>query len=139
MRRTPTLIILALLGAMLLLLQASPAGASAASGEKKKGGGESFLPMPALTATVMRTNGRRGVLTVEAGLDVPDAGLKARAEGSLPRLRDAYVRFLMTYAASVPAGSPPSPDIIASQLQRATDLTLGKPGARLLVGTILVN
>lgn len=139
MRPAPTLIILGLLGAMLLLLQVQPANASAAGGEKKKGGGQSFLPMPALTATVMRVNGRRGVLTVEAGLDVPDTTLRTRAEGSLPRLRDAYVRFLMAYGASVPAGAPPSPDIIASQLQRATDETLGKPGAKLLIGTILVN
>jgi hypothetical protein len=139
MRRTPSLIILAALGAMLVLLQAAPAAASSAEGEKKKGGGESFVPVRALTATVMRSNGRRGVLTVECGLDIADNNLRTRAEASLPRLRDAYVRFLLTYGGAVPAGSPPSPEIIGGALQRATDQVLGKPGAKVLLGTILVN
>ncbi|OYX36375.1 MAG: hypothetical protein B7Y99_01100 [Caulobacterales bacterium 32-69-10] len=139
MRRAPPLIVLAALTAMLLLLQAAPALAAAAGGEKKKGGGESFVPVQALTATMIRPNGRRGVLTVECGLDVADGALRSRAEASLPRLRDAYVRFLLTYATAVPSGQPPSPDIIATALQRATDLVLGKPGAKVLIGTILVN
>jgi hypothetical protein len=87
----------------------------------------------------MRPGGRRGVLQVEAGLDVPDGGLRGRAEASQPRLRDAYVRFLLTYANSMPAGTPPNPEIIGTALQRATDQVLGKPGAKLLLGTILVN
>ncbi len=139
MRRGASLTILALLGALLLLLEARPAGASSAGGEKKKGGGLSFLQMPAITATVMRPNGRRGVLMVECGLDVADGSLRSRAEVSVPRLRDAYVRFLQTYAAAVPVGAPPSPDVIAGALQRATDQVLGKPGAKLLIGTVLVN
>lgn len=116
-----------------------PGPASASTAEKKKGGGASFLQFPALSATVIRPGGRRGVLTVEAGLDVPDGGLRARAEGSQPRLRDAYVRVLLPYASSVPPGSAPSPDVIAAALQRATDQVLGRPGARLLLGTVLVN
>src|SRR5690606_27808129 len=107
--------------------------------ERKKGGGPSFIQLPTLTASVMRPNGRRGVLTVEAGLDVPDGALRSRAEQAQPRLRDAYIRFLTTYAAAVPVGGPPSPDAIAAALQRSTDQVLGKPGARLLLGTVMVN
>jgi hypothetical protein len=136
--RAPLLFILAILAVAVVLLHAAPARA-ASGGEKKKGGGESFLQFPALNATAVRPGGRRGVLTVEAGLDVPDGGLRGRAEASQPRLRDAYIRFLMNYAASVPAGTPPNPDVIATALQRATDEVLGKPGAKLLLGTVLVN
>ncbi len=107
--------------------------------KKKKGGGADFITFPTLTATILRGSGRRGVLTVEAGLDVPDAALRDRAEASQPRLLDAYDRFLQSYAANAGSGAPPNPDLIAQALQRATDQVLGAPGARLLLGTILVN
>lgn len=125
----------------LAVVAAAPALGTAAAHaeEKKKGGGESFLQFPALTAAILRPDGRRGVLTVEAGLDVPDGGLRGRAESSQPRLRDAYVRFLLSYAASVPPGGPPNPEAIGAALQRATDQVLGRPGARLLLGTVMVN
>ena len=131
------------LAALILTLAALPAPSLAAHGgpaeEKKKGGGESFLQFPAMTATVIRPNGRRGVLQVESGLDIPDGALRERAAASQPRLRDAYVRFLMNYANAVPPGAPPNPDTISAALQRATDDVLGKPGAKLLLGTILIN
>jgi len=116
-------------------------GAEAASspGEKKKGGGPSFLQLPTLTASVIRGDGRRGVLTVEAGLDIADDGLRSRAAASQPRLRDAYVRFLTAYGPTAPAGGPPDPDVLAASLQRATDQVLGRPGAKLLLGTIMIN
>lgn len=115
------------------------ASAAHGGGEKKKGGGASFVQFPTLTASVTRPDGRRGVLTVEAGLDVPNEALRERAAASQPRLRDAYVRFLTTYAAAIPQGSPPSPDAIAMSLQRSTDEVLGRPGARMLLGTVMIN
>lgn len=95
--------------------------------------------MPGLTATILRSTGRHGVLQVEAGMDVPDAGLRARAEKSMPRLRDAYARFLVVYANSIPPGGAPDPGQVGAELQRATDRVLGRPGAKLLLGTLLVN
>nr|QQZ50649.1 Tat pathway signal protein [Phenylobacterium glaciei] len=66
------------------LAAALPAAAQASGGgektEKKKGGGLSYLQLPTLTATIMRVDGRRGVLTVETGIDIPDVALRARAE-----------------------------------------------------------
>jgi len=113
--------------------------ASAAEGEKKKGGGLSYLQLPALTATVTRQSGRRGVMTVEVGLDVADSSLRDRAAASTPRLRDAYLQFLQTYAAALPPGSLPNPDAIGIALQRSTDQVLAKPGAKLLLGSIMIN
>jgi hypothetical protein len=92
-----------------------------------------------LTATVFRPDGRRGVLTVEAGVDVPDAALRDRANLSQPRLRAAYVQFLESYAGGLAPGAPPDADYISSQLQNQTNLVLGRPGARLLLGSILIN
>jgi len=119
----------------------APAAAHAAAPkeEKKKGGGLSYLQIPAMTATVIRRDGRRGVLTVETGVDVADAALRSRAELSQPRLRAAYSQVLQTYAAGLPPGSPPNTEYLSRELQRQTDLVLGKQGARLLLGTVLVN
>ena len=56
-----------------------------------------------------------------------------------PLLRDAYISALNVYAQSLVPGSPPDVDQIALRLQRATDTVLRRPGARVLLGTVLVN
>ena len=124
-----------------LIIAAAAAGPALANGgeEKKKGGGASFIQIPTLTATVIRADGRRGVLTVETGIDVPDNSLHGRAEQSQPRLRAAYNQILQTYAAGLSPGSVPNADYLSRELQRQTDMVLGKKGARLLLGTILMN
>ena len=120
-----------------LLLAASVAVAAPA--EKKKGGGDTFVQLPTLTASIFHPDGRRGVLTVDVGLDIPDGGLRQRASISVPLLRAAYTQALSIYAPSINPGAPPNPDLISVQLQRATDQVLGRPGAKLLLGTILEN
>ena len=118
---------------------AAPAFAKAEHAERKKGGGLSYTQFPALTASVFRGDGRRGVLSVEAGVDCPDAAVKARADLLGPRLRDAYVQYLAAYAAGLAPRTAPDADQIAAALQRKTDVVMGRPGAKLLLGTILVN
>ncbi len=121
--------------AALCLTQAPGAGAE----ERKKGGGETFIQLQTLTATVIRADGRRGVMTVEAGVDVPDDALRERADQSTPRLRAAFAQVLQIYASGLPGGAVPNADYLARELQRQTDAVLGRAGARLLLGTILVN
>ena len=127
---------------LLALAAAALPGAAQASpnkAEKKKGGGASYIQIQTVTATLMRANGRRGVLTVEVGLDVPDGGLRARAEASIPRVRAAFVQVVQTYGAGLTPNTAPNADFLAGELQRETDRVLGRRGARLLLGTILVN
>jgi hypothetical protein len=123
------------------LAAALPAASARASGggEKKKSGGGSYLPLQTLLGTTTRANGRRGVLSVDCGLDVPDPALRTLAEQSVPRLRAAYVQTIQIYAAGLPQGSVPNADYLARQLQRQTDGLLGRPGARVLLGAIIVN
>ena len=129
-----------LLAAAALAALAGPSAAIAAETErKKKSGGASYLPIDTLTGATNRSGGRRGVLTVECGLDVPDAGLRALADESMPRLRAAYLETVMTYAAGLPEGATPNADFLARAMQRQTDALLGRAGARLLLGAILVN
>lgn len=128
-----------LIAVCLLLLSSAPAAMASSAPEGAGATVSTYIPLPTLTASLVRGNGRRGVLTVQAGLDVPDARLRERAAASQPRLRDAYVNVLSAYASSMPGLGPPDPDAIASGLQRATDQVLARPGARLLLGTIMVN
>jgi hypothetical protein len=125
--------------AALLALAPALARASGKGGDKKRAGGASYLPMATLLGTTIRASGQRGVLSVECGLDVPDAGLRERAVASVPRLRSAYVETVQSYARGLPSRTPPNADFLARTLQRQTDAILGRPGARLLVGAILVN
>ncbi|HEV2532610.1 Tat pathway signal protein [Phenylobacterium sp.] len=119
---------------------AAPPRARAADGEKKKkAGGVTYIPIETLTGATTRPGGRRGVLTLECGLDIPNAGLRARAESIMPRIRAAYLQTVLIYAAGLPPGAAPNADFLAASLQRETDQVLGGPGARLLLGAILVN
>jgi len=78
-------------------------------------------------------------MTVEVGVDVPDAGLHARAAQSTPLLRAAYSEVIRTYASGLAPSALPNADYLSLRLQQVTDQTLGRPGARLLIGDILVN
>lgn len=120
-------------------LAALPALAHADEERKKKGGGASYIQLDTLVATITRPDGRRGVMTVEAGVDVADAALHARAAQSTPLLHANFAEVVRIYAAGLPPGAPPNADYLARELQRQTDMTLGRPGARLLLGAILIN
>ncbi len=133
-RRTFCTLALALPAAM-----APPAWAVAETAEKKKAGGTSYIQLQTLSATVFRPNGQRGVLTLEVGVDVPDPALRALANASQPRLRAAYVQFLQIYAAGLAPGAPPDADYIARSLQAQTNQVLRRPGARLLLGSIMTE
>jgi len=123
----------------LLVLAGAPATAWSAEEKKKKSGGAGYLPIDTLTGTTRKAGGRRGVLTVDCGLQVDDPKLRDYAEKSLPRLRAAYVQVVQVYAAGLPSGSEPNAEFIARELQRQTDVILKRPGARLLVGAIVAN
>ena len=128
----------ALLG---LILAAVPAVALAASGgedPKKRSGGSNYLVVAPLLGTTIKGS-RRGVLSVECGLDVQDEKLRERTRASMPRLRAAYAQIVQTYAAGLPAGAPPNVDFLARNMQHQTDAVLGRPGAKLLLGAVVVN
>lgn len=114
-------------------------GEALAAGEKKFTGGASYVPIQTVLGTTRRGDGRRGVLSVECGLDIPDGSLRERAHASVPRLRSAYASTVQTYAAGLPQGAPPNVDYIARTLQQHTDTILGRRGAKVLLGAVVVN
>jgi hypothetical protein len=124
--------------ALAALALMAPVAAQASEPEKKKGGGASFIQIPTLAATVPLRNGQRGVMTVETGVDATGP-LHDRAFASQPRLRAACLDILRIYAAGMPTGSIPNADYLSTAMQRQVDLVLGKKGAKLLLGTILIT
>ena len=109
----------------------------------KTGGGEaaaqaSYLRLPTITANVIRPGGRRGVMTVETGLDTPNAALRVRVAQSAPRLRAAYAAVVQQSASALLPGAPPDIERLVAQLQTATNTVMGRAGARLLIGTVMV-
>ena len=57
----------------------------------------------------------------------------------MPRLKDAYISRLQAYAAGLTASSLVDADYLAGQLQTVTDQVLGQSGAKVLMGSILLN
>jgi hypothetical protein len=125
--------------ALAVCLALSAAAAPVAASEKKKGGGRTYLQLPPLAATVIGPDGRRGVLTVETGVHAKSEAVHARAQASLPRLRAAYVTAIQSHAQGLPPGGAPHADRLAAALQKETDRVLGGPGAKLLLGSIMIN
>lgn len=116
-------------------------GLATAAEEQPKGVASTthYVAFSGLTTTVFRSDRRRGVMAVDAVLDVPDNALRARVAALTPRLRAAYAQALTVYAAGLPPGRPADPDYLARELQRQTDAAVGRPGAKFLLGSILVN
>jgi hypothetical protein len=128
-----------LIAVLLLAALAGPAAAADKPEGKKGPAGASFLLIDGLKVSVNRGRGRRGVMSLECGLDVPDPVLRARVQSLLPRLRAAFLAALQVYASGLDPGELPDMDIISRELQRQTDMIVGKPGARLLLGSSVVN
>jgi hypothetical protein len=128
-----------LLAASLTLGLAAFAPAAHAADEKGGPPKATYVPFSGLATTVVRMDGGRGVMTVDAGIDIPDAKLHVVADKVMPRLYDAFTQVLQGYAAALLPGHVPDVDYLGHQLQMATDRVLGRPGARVLVGGVMVN
>lgn len=126
----------------LVLTAAATHGSLAVASGGKEGAQKKVTPyvhVPLVTATIMRPNGRRGVLTVESGLYTTDAKLNDLVQRSLPRLRAAYFERIQAYAVGLTPGALPNADFVARELQLVTDRQLGRPGARFLLGSLIIN
>lgn len=118
-------------------------GLKSATAKTGGGGGgaapaASYTRLPTVTANFRRPDGRLGVMTVELGVDVADAALRTRATQSAPRLRAAYATVIQQAATATLPGAPPNLEALIAQLQAATNRSLGRAGARVLVGTVML-
>jgi len=101
---------------------------------------ESYLMIDPIYTSIMDGDRPLGLLMVGIGLDVPNAGLRDEVVAAMPRLRDAYVRNLISYSAtSVRPWRQPDVGEIADRLQRITDRMLKQPGARILLAQVAMR
>ena len=119
-------------------LIASPLAARAGEGGAPEAQ-QPYLPLKAVAVSIQRADGRRGVLTIEVGVDVRDPGLRSRIDLYQPLLSSAFVSALQPYALGLAPGQLPNADYISLTLQRETDRVLHRKGAKLLLGSILLN
>ena len=128
----------ALLG---LALVAASAGSAVASPPPSDEGGappNSYINLNSINGFVTRASGRRGVFSVDVGIDVPDVELRTTAAAAGPRLRSELSQAVQSFAAALRPGEPPDVLRLSSDLQFAVNQALGRRGARLLLGTVMV-
>jgi hypothetical protein len=107
---------------------------------ERKSGGTSYIYIQALRGAMVKDTGRRRILSVECGVDVPtDTELRKRVEASVPRLRSAFASTVQAYAANLAPDALPNTEFLARTLQADTDRVMGKKGARFLIGAVQVN
>ncbi|UAL10437.1 hypothetical protein [Caulobacter segnis] len=135
-RLLPIALAAALAGGPLVM----PANAFAsAHGKEEKKAPPTYFQLDPINAVVLRRDGRRGVMTVDTGIEAKDPVLMARAQASTPRLRAAFAQVLMVYAAGLRGGIAPDMDYVGRELQKACDQVLGKPGAKVLMGSAMLS
>ena len=101
---------------------------------------ESYMMIEPFYATIMDGSRPLGLLMVGFGLDIPNAELRERVDQEMPRLRDAYVRSLMSFAATnVRAWRQPDVAEMADRLQTVTDRYLARKGARVLLAQVMIR
>jgi len=131
------------LAAVIPLCAGSPPAWAAdanAPAQRKTTQSESYIMIDPMYASILDGIKPRGLLLVELGLDVPDAKLRDRVTQNLPALRDAYVRSLLTYAASaVRPWRQPNVEDIANRMQAITNRVIGREGAKVLMAQTAIR
>ena len=138
----PTLPVLVLAAALAtgLAARAEDAPKAQKAPEHKTTQSQSYIEIDPIYTTIVADNRAAGMLMVGAGLDVPDDKLRDEVNRSLPVLRDAYVRNLMTFTANVVrTDTQPDVGMIADRLQAVTDRALGKKGAKVLLAQVAIR
>jgi flagellar basal body-associated protein FliL len=101
---------------------------------------ESWVTVYPIAVSIVQDDKVRGHFQVWLGMDVPDEALRARVEEIKPRLRDAWLSRLSQYASTtLRQRKPANIDDVSRLLQSTADQTLGKPGSRVLLGSVIVN
>lgn len=118
---------------------AQPSGEGNAPREQQRlTSAETYVPLPTLSTAVIAGGRARGTLVIDIGVDVPDAGLRARVNSMQPRVIDALRTALQTYSATYyRERTAPDPNTLARLMQSAVDRTLGRTGARLLLANVV--
>ena len=140
MRVAPTVLALGTLLWVGLPASAEDAPKAQKAPEHKTTQSKSYIMVDPIYATIVADNRPAGMLMVGVGLDIPDNALHEEVSRSMPVLRDAYIRNLMTFTANVVrTDAQPDVGVIADRLQAVTDRALKKKGAKILLAQIAIR
>ena len=140
MRPIPLVLVLAAAMGAGLTARAEDAPKAQKAPEHKTTQSKSYIEVDPIYTTIVADNHAAGMLMVGAGLDVPDDKLRDEVNRSLPVLRDAYIRNLMTFTANVVrTDAQPDVGMIADRLQEVTDRAFGKKGAKVLLAQVAIR
>jgi flagellar basal body-associated protein FliL len=145
MRRAPlpTFMVLAFVVVAMLAMPAMGAEDAPKKGkapEHKQTQSKSYIMVDPIYTTIVADNRAAGMLMIGAGLDVPDPALREEVDRSMPVLRDAYIRNLMSFTANtVRTDAQPDVGVIADRLQGVTDRALKRKGARVLLAQVAIR
>jgi flagellar basal body-associated protein FliL len=140
MRFHPTVLVIAALLGTGLPVRAEDAPKAQKAPEHKTTQSKSYIMVDPIYTTIVADNRAAGMLMVGAGLDVPNDALRDEVNRSLPVLRDAYIRNLMTFTANmVRTDTQPDVVLIADRLQAVTDRALKKKGAKVLLAQVAIR
>jgi hypothetical protein len=110
-----------------------------ASAPKKKAGGKAYTQLPMIVLSTKSQKSKRGTLSIETGIYAEDPKLVDFIVLHQPRLIDAFISSLQTYAQTLTNTSVANTDYMTTLLQAATDRVIGKKGAKVLLGTVVLN
>jgi hypothetical protein len=106
---------------------------------KRITGSENYVPTFGLRASISRGFRVEGMLSVDAGLDIPDAKVRRQAEAVRPRLMSAMRDAVLSYASlSYVVGDRPDADMLRLRIQKAVDGVLGKGAATVALASVMV-
>ncbi|MBI1339915.1 hypothetical protein GC169_06860 [bacterium] len=102
-------------------------------------GSETYVPTFGLRASVARGFEVYGMISVDAGLDVPTAAARKRVQSQRPRVFDAMRAAVSSYAStSYTPGAAPDADMLRARMQKAVDTVLGKGEATVALASVIV-
>src|ERR1700733_8902623 len=101
MRIHPAVFVIAALMGASLPVRGEDAPKAQKAPEHKTTQSKSYIMVDPIYTTIVADNRPAGMLMVGAGLDVPDDSLREEVTHSMPVLRDAYIRNLMTFTANI--------------------------------------
>jgi len=139
MRLPIALLLAAMLAAPAMASPPPPPAADADPSAKRITGSENYIPTFGLRATISRGFIVHGVLSVDAGLDVPQEKSRKRVEALRPRLMASMREAVLGYASlSYIVGERPDADMIRIRLQKAVDEVIGKGEAKVTLASVIV-
>lgn len=102
-------------------------------------GSPNYVPTFGLRASITRGTKVRGVLAVDAGIDIPDAKVRKQAEATKPRVMSAMRDAVLAYAnLSYTVGTKPDADLLKARIQKAVDGVLGPGKAKVALASVII-